>query len=114
VSEEGTFAELNSNRGYVYDLFRKRVEDHTIPEDRPRSNILIAFGNSPDETAIAGDTGVSRQAGDLGVYTYYFSSIGLKTTITFILLEVAFAALSKLPGNKNVSSTLRTENTNKL
>jgi len=82
IAEQGSFDQLNANRGYVQSLLleeRKKSRQEQGETYTPSKDT-----SEPREepgTAVLDST---RQTGDLADYTYYFKSIGLPLTLAIL------------------------------
>lgn len=95
IVEQGNFATLNSNHGYVHSLsIQSKIKSKApvLVEDKfsaeKPQNATIVQNNELD---------FKRQQGDFTIYKYYFETIGLFYTVIFFALQVSFAFLNVFP-----------------
>lgn len=102
IREQGTFDTLARAGGYIDSLChqkqasekRNRVESVNKYRDEIRGD---GFENKVTSIAAALPTDKRRQRGDLKVYSYFFSTLGLYALAALLTCEVSWTFLSAFP-----------------
>jgi ATP-binding cassette subfamily C (CFTR/MRP) protein 1 len=90
--EEGNFSDLMKNQKYITSLgIKKRGKGVTVDTVVNESDSQIKI---PESTAKEDDNDKARQLGDISVYVFYFSIIGLGLLVPYLLFGMAFSFLS--------------------
>ncbi len=99
VSEQGTFFQLRTSKGYVgqLDLTQNEVEASTSTDSKESiKSPDYAFGLGKVQAQPAQDEG-SRQTGDFAVYLYYFRASGLGNFAYYAVLQLLWAFFATFP-----------------
>ncbi len=97
ILEHGSFSDLSSNEAYVQSLRVQESQDSILSIKEPISAQASTFGEPPEKSIDGNFLGADRQVGDLAVYSYYFKSIGLLSTLVFFVAEIAFTFFEYFP-----------------
>ena len=97
MAQQGSFADLQSQDNYVKSLALGAADFDSweIEQNRTEKSLLPAKTQNPSPKESGLD--MKRQTGDPRVYKYYFKSIGILYSLTFLLLATAYIFLGKLP-----------------
>ncbi|KAF3252677.1 hypothetical protein TWF192_004478 [Orbilia oligospora] len=98
ILEQGSFSEIvEAEGGYVKEASKlldentmKQPTEHQDTEHSPKPP-------SPEKGSTDTLEDPKRQSGDWSLYTYFFSRVGTKVTIAFIILEMLWAFFSAFP-----------------
>ncbi|KAK6542686.1 hypothetical protein TWF694_006630 [Orbilia ellipsospora] len=101
VVEQGTFNELMQNQdGYVKAVVKEFQEQAKEKKSDEPSDAKAPTQSGPLRSSKKLDvapTDPKRQSGDWSLYNYFFSRIGTKVTITFLVFEVLSAFFATFP-----------------
>ena len=94
VIEEGTFDVLVKNQSYIQSLGVNKQREPTDTDSLASTPCL----NKPKPNVTAKEEeDKARQLGDVAIYRYYFSTIGITILTPFVLFGLAFAFLYNFP-----------------
>lgn len=100
--EQGTFSQLNTNKGYVQSLLVKQSKTKVEVTAPPVKHTL---GKS--QVTIEPTADKKRQLGDMAVYQYYFQKIGAFNTFLFVLFAFMFVFFSTFPSKSSYGGWIR-------
>ncbi|EMC91438.1 hypothetical protein BAUCODRAFT_39613 [Baudoinia panamericana UAMH 10762] len=95
IAEQGSFADLQQHKGYVYELYLKGGQ--TGSSDRtaaPADDIIPA---KPSPSADDAQQDLARRTGDMAVYGYYARSLGWEYGTVVVITAATFAFGVKFP-----------------
>ena len=102
--EQGTFASLMESGSYVKRLYGERAsdkDDEIVTMEEPNLEATVPIAKPQVVGTAALDK--RRQLGDLGVYWYFFASIGLLNCIGLLSTEAVYAFFSTFPGTSSLT-----------
>ncbi|KAB5575558.1 P-loop containing nucleoside triphosphate hydrolase protein [Coniochaeta sp. 2T2.1] len=99
VAEQGTFESLAKAGGYIESLRHDNTasQDQDAPEVADQSSDRSEEGPKTKAAAPAHPTDKRRQRGDMKVYSYFFSTLGLTSLAALLTCEVSWTFLSAFP-----------------
>lgn len=111
ISEQGSFSDLRTKKGYVDRLYSQYVSSRSVElssvsdgHDEFTANPVKAEKMSAQETTIKRpdpqvkeENGKVKSTPDWSVYRFYFRSIGTLSMVAFLCLEIAWAFFSSFP-----------------
>ncbi|KAK6517411.1 hypothetical protein TWF281_004068 [Arthrobotrys megalospora] len=99
IVEQGRFSELiETEGGYVREATRE-FNETSMKISAKDQDTRPSEGSSlrPEKKSGEAEVDPKRQTGDWSLYTYFFSRVGKKVTIAFIVLEILWAFFSAFP-----------------
>ncbi|KAK6338386.1 hypothetical protein TWF730_002449 [Orbilia blumenaviensis] len=97
ILEQGSFNELlKVETGYVKGIYEES-EKNTETISSEHSEPILAQQSPPLEKQRDTPSDPKRQSGDWSLYTYFFSRVGTRVTIAFVVLETLWAFFSSFP-----------------
>lgn len=97
IAEQGSFQQLNDTSGYVQSFSAKlRREESTQMREAVTVTKSIPTMSVDAEEIDPRVEDLNRQTGDFAVYKYYFSSVGLFSSLLFVSYVVLFGVASKM------------------
>ncbi|KAI0113784.1 multidrug resistance-like protein [Nemania sp. FL0031] len=103
ITEQGTFSSLRGAGGYVESLCREVSAGEADGDKTPSQTRSRSEEDSPTTRTsqpsppMPDPSDQRRQRGDLSVYTYFFSSIGISFMTYLLISEVSWVFLSTFP-----------------
>jgi ABC-type multidrug transport system ATPase subunit len=96
VSEQGKFADLIANNGYVAGLAARHIAE---AEHAPKEETALAKAKVDDDTARRNAvTDLHRPVGNWAIYKYYFTSAGWRNVGVWMGLMICYSMLLRFPG----------------
>lgn len=98
ILEQGSFGELvETDGGYVKEA-AKMLDEDAIKLLTEHQDIEYSLQSpEPEKKCVDASEDPKRQSGDWSLYTYFFSRVGTKITIAFVILEMLWAFFSAFP-----------------
>ena len=96
VSEQGKFAQLVVNNGYVTGLAARHTgEADGAPKEEPASAKATMDDDITRRNAAAD---IHRPVGNWAIYNYYFTSAGQRNVMAWMALMIFYSVLLRFPG----------------
>ncbi|KAK6351860.1 hypothetical protein TWF718_005005 [Orbilia javanica] len=98
IAEQGSFSELIATEGgYVKEASKILEESAVEISIEHRDDEFSTPPKQMEQKSTEASTDPKRQSGDWSLYSYFFSRVGTKITVAFVILEVLWAFFSAFP-----------------
>jgi len=98
---------LSGSGGYIQDLLAARKDDPEISPTEQVGDLSETAVESKAAKVAEGTDDKRRQVGDMTVYKYYFSSIGVSPVTVLLFLEILWAFFSTFPSKSPLNQRLQ-------
>jgi len=98
IAEQGTISEPENPVGYA-----RAISEHNPDDDFIAATPLVEDEENAQIPSSREGSGLemSRQSGDMKLYSYYFRSVGWLASIAFCVSQISFAFFFVFPSERN-------------